>query len=153
VARSPSPITSTGLERQVVRLHRLSSATGKPAFDVAQRNSALGQGTTDEGETAGRSASLKYVRHRRPAENSLATRDNSTRLCARTVSHQIRKQLSQGSQSRLSSSKATWVEPKFHADVDYRGLASSGPDPPKASRRKGHERSLSTHLAVSVSIG
>src|SRR5258706_9731915 len=56
--RSPVLITSTALERQVVRLHRLSSATGKRAFDVAQRNSALGQRTTDEGETAGRSASL-----------------------------------------------------------------------------------------------
>src|ERR1700680_691372 len=81
VARSPSPITSTALEREVVRLHRLSSATGKRAFDVAQRDSALGERTTYEGETAGRSASLKCVRHRRSAKNSLATRDNSTRLC------------------------------------------------------------------------
>ena len=45
VARSPSPITSTALETRVARLHRFSSATGKRAFDVAQRNSALGQRT------------------------------------------------------------------------------------------------------------
>jgi hypothetical protein len=78
--RSPSPITSAALERQVVRLHRLSSAAGKRTFDVAQRNSALGQRPGDEGETAGISASPKSVRRRRAVMNSLAARDNLVRL-------------------------------------------------------------------------
>jgi hypothetical protein len=41
-----SPIASTALDRQVVRLHRLCSAIGNRVFDVAQRNSAFGQRST-----------------------------------------------------------------------------------------------------------
>ena len=42
--RSPSPVTSTAFDRQVVRLHRLFSAIGICVLDVAQRNSAKGDG-------------------------------------------------------------------------------------------------------------
>ena len=46
--RSPSPITSTAFDRQVVRLHRLSSATGACVLDVAQRNFAKGDGPASD---------------------------------------------------------------------------------------------------------
>src|SRR6476620_11568514 len=48
VPRSPSPITSTAFDRQVVRLHRLSSAIGACVLDVAQRNFAKGDGPASD---------------------------------------------------------------------------------------------------------
>ena len=50
----------------------------------------------------------------------------------RTASSQIRKQLDTvvSPKSKLTKSirkpKATWVEPKFVADVEYRGITSEG---------------------------
>ena len=41
VPRSPSPITSTAFDRQVVRLQLLSSAIGKRVLDVAQRTQEI----------------------------------------------------------------------------------------------------------------
>src|SRR6202790_2276807 len=98
VPRSPSPITSTALERQVVRLYRLSSATGKRAFDVAQRNSALGQRTTDEGEidpAIGRlSDDMPKFCTLAVEFNSCSTRQSATirrlqRLCRRTLCKEV----------------------------------------------------------------
>ncbi|MGY2906989.1 ATP-dependent DNA ligase [Bradyrhizobium sp. URHC0002] len=51
---------------------------------------------------------------------------------SRTVSSQIRKQLNTvvSPKSKLTrpirKPKATWVEPKFHADVEYRDVTSEG---------------------------
>ena len=51
---------------------------------------------------------------------------------SRTVSSQIRKQLDTvvSPKSKLSKPlkkpKATWVEPKFYADIEYRDITSEG---------------------------
>jgi bifunctional non-homologous end joining protein LigD len=51
---------------------------------------------------------------------------------SRTISSQIRKQLDTvvSPKSKLTKTigkpKATWVEPKFVADVEYRDIASEG---------------------------
>ena len=51
---------------------------------------------------------------------------------SRTVSSQIRKQLDTvvSPKSKLSKPlkkpKATWVEPKFYADIEYRDITSDG---------------------------
>ncbi|WP_312000628.1 ATP dependent DNA ligase [Bradyrhizobium altum] len=51
---------------------------------------------------------------------------------SRTVSSQIRKQLDTvvSPKSKLTrpirKPKATWVEPKFYADVEYRSITSEG---------------------------